>query len=263
MGHARHGLGVDEGGPRPTSRTGRIPGHRERHRRARARRAAALASAHPVDGRVDRASIAASRPSSRSLQRLRPAASASLRSSANSALGKSVRPWTSTTSSRQPRRIPRWARWISAASPSRSSTPPATSRAGCGRAWTSGSAGSVTLSVSGPRFDGSPGAAPGVVGRMTMLLNFSAERITVNGAPKADARPSTSRATHPLNPWSVDRRTADQPAIARTVVRAAPRISSDSSPGPIPRATRTAPTSVLSAAAARSRSPSSASRCVR
>ena len=260
MGHARHGLGVDEGGPRPTSRTGRIP-----------------ATVNAVDERVPRRAAARrlsaprrrprrsprSRPSSRSLQRLRPAASASLRSSANNALGKSVRPWTSSTSSRQPRRIPRWARWISAASPSRSSTPPATSRAGCGRAWTSGSAGSVTLSVSGPRFDGSPGAAPGVVGRMTVLLNFSAERITVNGAPKADARPSTSRATHPLNPWSVDRRTADQPAIARTVVRAAPRISSDSSPGPIPRATRTAPTSVLSAAAARSRSPSSASRCVR
>ena len=217
MGHARHGLGVDEGGPRPTSRTGRIPGHRERHRRARARRAAARRLSAPRRRPRRSRPIAVSRPSRRSLQRLRPAASASLRSSANSALGKSVRPWTSTTSSRQPRRIPRWARWISAASPSRSSTPPATSRAGCGRAWTSGSAGSVTLSVSGPRFDGSPGAAPGVVGRMTVLLNFSAERITVNGAPKADARPSTSRATHPLNRGrSIDGRPISLPSPARS-----------------------------------------------
>jgi hypothetical protein len=42
---------------------------------------------------------------------------------------------------------------------------------------------------------------------MSMLLN-SAQRITVNGAPEPVARPSTSRATHLLNPWSVDRPTA-------------------------------------------------------
>ena len=52
-------------------------------------------------------------------------------------------------------------------------------------------------------------------------------------------------------------------AIASTDSRAAARISSDSSPGPTPRATRTAPTRALSAAAARLRSPSSASRCTR
>ena len=46
-------------------------------------------------------------------------------------------------------------------------------------------------------------------------------------------------------------------------LRAAARIWSDSSPGPMPRATRTAPTSVLSAVAARARSPSSASRWAR
>ena len=52
-------------------------------------------------------------------------------------------------------------------------------------------------------------------------------------------------------------------AVASTDSRAAARIWSDSSPGPMPRATRTAPTRVLSAAAARLRSPSSASRCTR
>ena len=57
---------------------------------------------------------------------------------------------------------------------------------------------------------------------MTMLLNVSAERITVNGAPKADARPSTSRATHLLNPWSVDRRTADR-RVVRSEFCADPR----------------------------------------
>lgn len=84
-----------------------------------------------------------------------------------------------------------------------------------------------------------------------------------------DTRSGPVTIRHRTPPWDDPDFYRQQPpgsysagAKASTDSRAAANISSDSAPLPTARATRTAPTRVLSAVAARFRSPSSASRCV-